>query len=233
MNGLYGYPMTGLSGLGQTDRDVEVGVMSVLDGTAYDQIKALKKENAAQEKELMSQQTRIQKLQGAEKETAQALWRKAMDAHNQALTTEQALVAKYNETAEAVATYSMGAAKPKTLSGMGAIQLPVVAAIVVVGGAVLVALIYALDTLWATASGQTRESKGLILDSKSFIDSVGSSALDISKAGMYLIWSVAAIGAGYVAYKEYKRHRRSKSSGAAPVFSAPVELKTVEAEVIA
>lgn len=214
LSGLYGdddgcetaaAPLSGLGGATE-----ELAVSSVIDGTAYANLRQAKDESnqrAVQAGQLLMAARSSGSSQAMQlAEQAQAAVAKERQSLFDAINA-------YSKLANDIQTYSMGAYRPQQLSGLGI--GPVLVGIAVIAAAAYVAA-QAFSIAWATYQGNANAAKSYIQQAQDAITATGHAAVDtggafatVAEAATKSISTIAIVGiiglAAFVGFKALKK----------------------------
>ncbi len=229
MNGLYGYPMSGVQAMGYMAAEPEEAVNTVWDvarGTAAKKLEGMKrtvKENTARLNRLRSEAKTLKNESGT---AALEVYRLGVDENVKARSALNKAIRDHNEIAQALKDYTFGAVSPSKvgMAGMGAIQIPV-AAILAVAAAVSVAAL-ALANSWSIITGANLKTKGYI-DQMSDLVTAGGGAITAGGIAMTrTAWAVIGVVAAIAGFQLLQDYRGRKSGASVPA-QKQLDLKPV------
>lgn len=238
MNGLYGYPTPGGMGYvgylglaGETYTPIQKATMwSVLDGNAYESIKAGIEQNREQFKRLDALQASIDSMpSGSAKSQAQ-------EAHRQGVSNATAAFGKlaqargvYNDLAASIRGNTLSLIKPNLLSGLGiepaTIATMVAIALGIVGAVALIDRLAALIGAWRgnanATEGYISQGARLVQAGGGAMHEAGETMVKFGQTSISLAYA-ALIGVGAWALFKYLKSRQSgSSSSASPIPAVP------------
>jgi hypothetical protein len=197
-----------LSGLGDTPAELSLG--SVIDGSAYSELRDAKDESNQRTIDAGSLLTQARATGDA---NAIAAAQAAVQAAAQERTTLYQAINKYSELANAVQTYSLGVYKPQQLSGLG-VAPAIIYALISVGAIYVLSL--ALSNIMGALRGSQENSKTLLQQATDAIQAAGGAAKDAGAGALNAasaLKTVAIIaGVGLVAFLGYKLIRRGTTA---------------------
>lgn len=217
MNGLYGYPMSGvnrLSALAQSAAIPSVGITTmnqILNGEMHKQLKKMRTEQMEANAQIQSVKLEINKLpESSAKANALGLWEKAFAANRERDALVQQAVAKYNQIVNLIQTSSFNTVAPPSLGNLGVAPVALI-----VGGVVSVALLMALAGLIEAIKSKGGEYRGYI---DQIGDTIGKTGMAIQRTALSTGALIAiAVGAWALYMILSKRHQSSGSTALATV----------------
>lgn len=165
-----GASMSGLDGLGETD--IELSLSSVIDGTAYSELRAAKDES--NQRTIQAGQVLTQ-ARASGNPQALAAAQQAVAAAGQERNSLYRAINAYSQLANNIQTYSLSVYRPQQLSGLG-VAPAVVSALLAV--AAVYALAQAFSVAMAAWRGDANASKTLIQQATDLVSASGHAATD-------------------------------------------------------
>ena len=224
--------VAGLSGLGGVVDAAEY-LYSIADGSVAKQLDMQKKEIAAQKREIDKRHVDVNGMNATSLKTqASNLLAQADKLYSENLQRLNKAIGDHNEVVASIKKYSLGLVNPPTVSGLSALPLIPVAAVVAAVGFVILSLSVAVPAI----TNASKQTKGILEQVADVINSGGGVVSAVGSTMTKTVWAVAGVVGVYLGFQLIQDWRKSRGSSASSPALASVDkalkLKPVTGEVV-
>jgi len=205
------------------DDQTEVTLTRIISGQSYRELRQLQKKQRELNGQVAARRLDIDRIsEGPVKQRSMEIWQQAKARNDQAYQKLREAVDQYNNMARSIRTVTLGVAKPKMMSGLGAFPLvAILGALPWIAGAALAfsVLVTAIKT---DLSFVTNSLKALA----DIPRSIGGAATDLGETMEKVMWAATGLLGVYVVFTLFREWRGGKQTFTLPRFQTAAAAPT-------